>query len=68
MINSEALSIALTHTEVELLLTALAYFEMSFIEGRQQPAFDSMRTLREKMLGTLRAVSPSPTPDDTPPD
>jgi predicted nucleic acid-binding OB-fold protein len=63
MIN-EASSITLTHTEIELLLTALAYFEMSILDDRQKHSFDSMRTLREKMLGTLRAVNrPVATPD-----
>jgi hypothetical protein len=56
--RTAASSISLTPTETELLLTALAYFEMKFLGERPEHVLDSMRILREKMLGTLRGVNP----------
>ena len=61
----EESSISLTHVEIELLLTALAYFEMKFVEERPEHVLDSMRLLRGKMLGTLRNP-PAPNPDAPP--
>ena len=64
----EDVKVSFTTTEIELLLSALAYYEMSFIAEQPAHVLDAMLSMRARLLAAIKSVNPLAPNSDAPPD
>jgi hypothetical protein len=57
MIDSDIVHVELTSSEIGLLLTGLAYFEKAVSKDRPATFFESMLSLRAKLVDAVSASS-----------